>query len=69
MSKYFKEKDEFEKMISDNGFLEWACFCDNYYGTPKKEVERLIETGQNVLVEIDIQGALQLKEKIKGAVS
>ena len=65
---YFKEKDEFEKMISDNGFLEWACFCDNYYGTPKKIVDEKLDSGVNVLLEIEIQGAMKIMESDTDAV-
>lgn len=59
---HFKSKDEFESMIADNGFLEWAQFCDNYYGTPKKVVDEKLEKGINVLLEIEIQGAMKIME-------
>ena len=65
---YFKEKDEFKKMISDNGFLEWACFCDNYYGTPKKVVDEKLNLGIDVLLEIEIQGAMKIMESYTEAV-
>lgn len=60
---YFMDKDTFEKQISKDGFLEYAKVYDNYYGTPKKYVIDEIDKGNNVLLEIDIQGALQVKEK------
>lgn len=60
---FFKTKDEFEKMIGENQLLEWACFCGNYYGTPIDYVNRQRELGKNVLLEIEVQGALQVKEK------
>lgn len=63
---YFTTKEDFEQKIKENYFLEYAVVHNHqYYGTPKEEIERLVETGKSVLVEIDIQGALQLKEKIK----
>jgi len=50
-------------MIAEDGFLEHASVYDNYYGTPKKFVIDKIASGQNVLLEIDIQGAIQVKKK------
>ncbi|TCO78974.1 guanylate kinase [Marinisporobacter balticus] len=60
---YFIDKDTFENQISQDAFLEHAKVYDNYYGTPKKYVIDEINKGNNVLLEIDIQGALQVKEK------
>ncbi len=60
---YFKTQDEFQSMIENNGLLEWACFCGNYYGTPKKSVDDMLENGIDVILEIEIQGAMKLKEK------
>ncbi len=57
---YFLEKNEFEKKISENYFAEWAEVHGNYYGTPLKEVEENLEAGNDLLFDIDIQGALQL---------
>ena len=63
---YFTTKEDFEQKIQEDYFLEHAIVHNNqYYGTPKKEVENLIEKGKNVIIEIDIQGALQIKEKVK----
>lgn len=62
-SYHFISKDEFRALIEDNGFLEHAQVYDNYYGTPKKFVVDQITKGENVLLEIDIQGALQVKKK------
>ena len=59
---HFKTKSEFEDMIANNGFLEWACFCDNYYGTPKETVNEKLEKGIDVLLEIEIQGAMKIME-------
>lgn len=63
ISYHFLSRERFEKMISEDGFLEHACVYDNYYGTPKDFVVDQITQGKNVLLEIDIQGALQVKKK------
>lgn len=65
---FFKTKEEFESMIEENAFLEWAQFNDNYYGTPKAYVDQLIENGKDVLLEIEVQGALQVKKIYPDAV-
>ena len=59
---FFKTVDEFEEMIKNGEFLEYAKFVGNYYGTPKKYVLQKLEEGKNVLLEIEVQGALQVKE-------
>lgn len=64
---YFKTQDEFKSMIDNDGLLEWACFCGNYYGTPKKTVDDMLESGIDVILEIEIQGAMKIKEKDIGA--
>ena len=63
ISYHFISRDVFEEMIENDGFLEHACVYDNYYGTPKDFVVEQITQGKNVLLEIDIQGALQVKKK------
>ena len=65
---FFKTKEEFEKMIEAGEMLEHACFCDNYYGTPKEYVERQLGEGNNIILEIEVQGALQVKKKYNDAV-
>ena len=65
---FFKTKDEFKNLIEENMLLEWACFCDNYYGTPLKYVTERLDEGKNVVLEIEVQGALQVKEKYPAAV-
>ena len=59
---YFISKDEFEDIIEKGGMLEYATYCGNYYGTPKKQVEEMLERGKNVLLEIEVQGAMQMKK-------
>ena len=59
---FFKEMEEFEKMIAENQLIEYARYVGNYYGTPKDFVEEQLELGQDVILEIEMQGALQVKE-------
>lgn len=59
---YFVTKDEFEKQIKDGNLLEYAEVFGNYYGTPKDVVTKRLERGYNVILEIDVQGGLQIKE-------
>ena len=65
---FFKTRDEFEKLISDDGLLEYAEFCGNYYGTPKAPALRAMEEGRDVILEIEVQGAYKVKEKCPDAV-
>lgn len=60
---FFTSKDEFEYMIEKNEFLEYAKVYDNYYGTPRSYVEERLNTGKDVILEIDIQGALKVKDR------
>lgn len=60
---FFKTKEEFEDMISKGEFLEHACYVGNYYGTPAPYVDKMLNEGKDVILEIEIQGALQVKEK------
>ncbi len=59
---FFHEKDEFQNMIANSDFLEYAEVYGNYYGTPRKPVEEKLNQGKDVLLEIDIQGALNVKK-------
>ncbi|MDY0210163.1 MAG: guanylate kinase [Acholeplasma sp.] len=65
---YFVSKEEFLKRISENKFLEWAEFVGNYYGTPLDKVEEQLDNGKEVVLEIEVEGALQVREKSKDAV-
>ncbi len=58
---YFKTKEEFEKAIIDGDLLEYALYNGNYYGTPKSEVEKRITKGINVILEIEVVGAQNVK--------
>lgn len=59
---YFVTKQRFEEMIAQNELLEYACYVDNYYGTPVAPVDRQLNAGQDVLLEIDVKGALKVKQ-------
>ena len=65
----FIKKEEFIDLINKDSFLEWAKYSENYYGTSKIFVENAIKQGKSVLLEIELQGALQVMEKCKSAVS
>ena len=67
-SYFFMAHDEFRKKIDEGGFLEHAVFCENYYGTPKDAVMRMLESGKNVILEIEVQGALQVRSHYPEAV-
>jgi guanylate kinase len=60
---YFRSLEEVESMIAADELLEWARFCDNYYGTPRFAVKQALEEGLDVILEIEIQGALQVKRR------
>ncbi|EEU12827.1 MULTISPECIES: guanylate kinase [Anaerococcus] len=68
VSYFFKSHEEFEKMIEEDKFLEYAKVHDNYYGTPKDFVEEKINEGKIVILEIDVQGALNVKKNIDNGV-
>lgn len=60
---FFTTRERFEETIVQNGLIEYALYCGNYYGTPKAYVEEQLAAGRNVILEIEIQGALKIKEK------
>lgn len=65
---YFKTVDEFKSLIDYNGFIEWAQYVDNYYGTPRKFVEQEMAAGKNVILEIEVQGAMNIKAQYPNAI-
>lgn len=65
---FFVDRDEFEKHIEDDGLIEYAEYCGNYYGTPRAYVEKCLGEGRDVILEIEIQGALKIKKKFPDAV-
>lgn len=60
---FFSTTEQFEQTIAEDGLIEYASYCGNYYGTPKAYVEEQLEAGKDVILEIEIQGALKVKEK------
>ena len=59
----FVTREEFEKMIADDALLEYNIYCENYYGTPKAPVERCIESGNEIILEVDVNGAENVRKK------
>ena len=64
---YFLTREEFEQRIAENNMLEYAQYNGNYYGTPKDKVEEALEQGRDIILEIEVQGALLVKEKCPNA--
>lgn len=64
---FFVSREKFEETIENDGLVEYASYCDNYYGTPREYVERQLEKGKDVILEIEIQGALKVKKKFPTA--
>ena len=60
---FFTDTERFEETIARDGLIEYARYCDHYYGTPRAYVEEQLEQGKDVILEIEIQGALKIKEK------
>ena len=65
---FFLTKEKFEEQIKENGFLEYAVFCGNYYGTPKQAVLDKLDSGIDVILEIEVQGAMNIKKQMPDAV-
>lgn len=65
---FFVTEEEFDQMVANEEFLEWAEFVDNRYGTPKSFVQKQMEEGKTVIMDVDIQGALQIRGKLDDAV-
>lgn len=64
---FFKSREEFEKMIAAGELIEYAQYVGNYYGTPKAYVGKQLEAGRDVILEIEIQGALKVREQFPDA--
>ena len=65
---FFLTKEDFKNCINNDKFLEWAEFAGNFYGTKKKYIQKCLDEGKNVILEIDTKGALKVKEKMPDAV-
>ena len=66
---YYVTREQFEKTRDEGGLLEWTEFVGNYYGTPLSEIERLRSEGKNALLEIEVEGCRQVKEKVPDALT
>lgn len=64
---FFRTKEEFETLIREDALIEYAQYVENYYGTPRSYVEEMLSRGKDVILEIEIQGAMKIKEKIPEA--
>lgn len=65
----FVTREDFEKLIAEDGYLEHAQYCDNYYGTPLAPIEKKLSEGRTVFLEIEVKGALQVMEKFPDVLS
>ena len=65
---FFHTREEFEKLIREDGFIEYARYVDNYYGTPRRFVENELEEGNTVILEIEVQGAMAIREQYPEAI-
>ncbi len=65
---YFVNREQFNRMIAENQFLEWAEFAGNCYGTPRKSVEEMLQSGNSVILEIELEGARQIRQNFPDAV-
>ncbi len=65
---FFLEKDRFKELVRNEGFLEWAEFAGNSYGTPRKEVKEKLSSGKDVLLEIELKGARQVRKNFPEAI-
>jgi guanylate kinase len=66
---FYKTREEFEELIRQNALIEHAQYVGNYYGTPKSYVEEQLQAGKDVILEIEVQGALQVKEQYPEAIT
>lgn len=64
---FFVSEEEFRKRIADDELIEYACYCGNYYGTPREYAQKHLKEGRDVILEIEIQGAIKIKEKYPDA--
>lgn len=68
VSYFFKTRGQFEEMIRDDRLVEWVEYCGNYYGTPKQFVAQELEKGNDVILEIEVQGSMRIKKLFPGSV-
>ncbi|MEE0059826.1 MAG: guanylate kinase [Acutalibacteraceae bacterium] len=66
---FFMTKEQFVSKIENDQMLEYAEYCDNYYGTPREYVENTVEAGKNIILEIEVQGAMNVKKALPQAIT
>ena len=65
---HFITREEFQKRIENGGMLEYTEYCGNFYGTPRKEAEEVLASGKNLILEIEVEGARNIRKKFPDAV-
>ena len=65
---HYITREEFENRLDHDGMLEHTEYCGNYYGTPRKEAEEVLASGKNLILEIEVDGAMQIKKKFPEAI-
>lgn len=65
---FFKTREQFEAMIEEQRLIEWVEYCGNYYGTPREYVTQELEKGRNIILEIDVEGSMKIKEMFRDAI-
>lgn len=68
ISYFFKSTDEFKRMIENDDLIEWDLYCDNYYGTPVKYIEDVTAKGYDIILDITVEGAVNIKRKFPDSV-
>ncbi len=66
---FFMTRDEINELIHNDGMLEYAEYCGNIYGTPKKPVDEQLKHGKDILLDIDVQGGAQIRKKVENSIS
>ena len=65
---FFKTREQFETMIKEQRLVEWVEYCGNYYGTPKEYVLRELEKGRNIVLEIEVEGSMKIRDMFKDSI-
>ena len=65
---HYITREEFESRLASGGMLEYTEYCGNYYGTPKKEADQVLSSGKNLILEIEVEGAINIKNRFPEAV-
>ncbi|SHI45219.1 guanylate kinase [Thermoclostridium caenicola] len=65
---FFRTREQFETMIAEQRLVEWVEYCGNYYGTPREYVTRELEKGRNIILEIEVEGSMKIKEMFRDSI-